>query len=292
MLPPECSEYFRLRDGRIQCCAQLKIRLEKLPGLSENLVALIAGGALFDEFDFLRSNPRLNAEQTRKLNQLDAMWSKVRQTYTMFFEDETSQALLAQLEALTQQIINTCKAQKVDVSKIRELARKSFREERQTLKRISRDIQLIRNNLNVASMRKSQRPHNPLALSWPNPMEKAKLLASFQRLRELDSFYPTRSWILLAPGAFDGFFEIDRETLILPLYAQGQELDQAVAALSDYRISIETIRSNQEFLDALKLLHPGESPPKPVSHACIATGSRRGAAARRRLSRPGIWNFS
>jgi hypothetical protein len=58
---------------------------------------------------------------------------------------------------------------------------------------------------------------------------------------------------LLAPGAFKGFYEFDRSTVVLPLYSEDLELSFA-EAMADRHLILETLKSDSTFLSELEEL--------------------------------------
>lgn len=260
MVPEECAEYFSLKSGRLEVLNRMKGMLDRLPGASTGLTTLVMSGALHDELDFLESKRFLDPESTRRKAKLSGLWNGVRDNLKKLFPEESGPAL-GELVAVSGKIVQFCKTRQMDVEKIRELARKAYKGEQQTFKRLSRDIQLLRNNLSLGCMRKNKKAHLPMPLVWPEAMDLDRLSAFLSRVEELDFHFPQNSSFLLTAGDFDGFFEFDRETLILPLYARGREQEQCVSALGDYRFSIETLRGNSGLIEDLKRAFP-QRPPK------------------------------
>jgi hypothetical protein len=117
---------------------------------------------------------------------------------------------------------------------------------------------IVKNNLNVGSMSSNRKQHFPL-------LKSIKRIPDFNLFRKLvdklmfsDRFYPIRNTIVLAPGDFNGFYEFDRESFVLPLYC-GNYTEQLCHGMVSYRLMIESSLDGSEFMkDADELFGAGK----------------------------------
>lgn len=259
-LPPELLKYLEIRSKRNAPLNAIKKYLPKLPGVHQGIEALLLGGGLFSEIDSLRCQPSRRPDQQRKMVRLESLWNSIQENLSSMFPEKEVLEALALLKDISSEIEKVCKTKRVDLNALRSKAKESLKDKEKAARRMRRELQLIKSNLNLGAIRSRKKPYNPILQVWPTPCSLEELERVFLSAKKLDRFYPERSVTVLAPGEFDAFYEFDRQSLILPVYDAGNENMQAVRALADFRISIETIKESSAFLDDLSKLQGDEKP--------------------------------
>lgn len=256
-LPENARGYLKARDTRQEKLDSLSPKIKIVPGLHAKLQNLIISGSLHERIDALKLQSFMTGDDKENLQKLISIWSSVEKQLATIFKDPETLDTVADIHKLSDSIITIANEEKIDFNEVFKAARELYLDEGNSFRRLTRDVQMIKNNLNISSIKSKFGSHNPLLKRWPEPIKFKELDNYRERTLKLDKSFNSENEILLAPGKFNGFYEFDRGTLIFPICSSDAKF-QWTTALVQYRFTIETLKSNSTFLSDLKQLKPGE----------------------------------
>lgn len=261
--PARYKEYFSHREKRLAAAKGLVPYLLKTPGVHKSLLGIISSGTLHDAIEMLGAKKMRKPEDQNKLTKLSRIWELLTDKLkSVHHQDAFVAHSIRELNSISEQLLNYGRKNSMDMEKLRVEAKKMYTGVEQTQKRLLRDVSLLKSNLNLGAVRSTQKGYFPIQIEWPVPVRRQDVQLCLQRAKKCDAYYPLRSRVLLAPGSFDGFYEFDRETFIIPAYDDSKVIDHIVSAISDYRLIIEKINGQSSFLKTLESLNENEKPGK------------------------------
>ena len=257
-LPDEYKTFCVKRDERTKFINSLSELFKKTPGINPELLDMLIKGTFHDELDYCQLLVPTPREIVLKGNTLKQLWASIVKKMTTIFQNKKVHQILQQIDQCSEDLVRYGKLKKVDMVKLRQEASNIANSESFTYKALQNELMIVKNNLNVGSMSSNRKQHFPLLKGIkkiPNMDEFATLV---EKLSFEDRFYPLRNTIVLAPGDFNGFFEFDRESFILPLYAENH-LEHLCLGMVSYRLMIESSIDDSGFMkDAEALFGAGK----------------------------------
>ena len=246
-LPPSSNSFIKLRGERRNMLSQLKVFMAKAPGFHEKLIQLIISGNLHDQMDFMKARPKGGLAEQKSLAQVNQLWEDCSSKLRRLFAHPQIINLFDRIETASQQIQTLITRFKIDANGILNEAKKLYLQQTASQKRLTRDLMLMRTNLNMGSRKNSGHAYHSMAQKWPAPIN----LDDFQFIRkhcfEFDRTASENTPIIFAPGLERSFYEFDHGVLMMPLYSQQTELD-LTEALAERFFTIATLKNNQELL--------------------------------------------
>lgn len=252
-LPNSYIKYHQLREERIDQIQSLEKLLQKCPGMNDTLLNTILSGKLHDESDSLTLQKQSTGLMQEKKKKLETLWHHVSQNLLSLFNNERIKSCLDNILQMTENIRAHCKNNQVDLQQFKEKAKDTYQTGQQQFKSLKKELGLLKNNLNVGAIKSRQPTFFPFVSQCSNPVPPEQLSQIYQLAYSCDRFFPKKSHFLLAPGQFEGFYEIDRESMILPAFHDNVH-SQMVSALVDYRFIIESLQESSPFLKDLEEL--------------------------------------
>jgi hypothetical protein len=255
-MPEGTSKFLDLRAKRKSILRGIKTFMLKCPGSNEKLVHLASEGILLDQLDFLLAKKGKSALEEQKTKEVQQIWLGLSGKLKTHFDQKNIMRSIELIEALSNKIRQLISQNKLNLTKAVSLAKEVYRNPESSNKRLARDINILKNNINIGSVKSTKNPHLPIISSWPRPIETddlSNLRLKCLKCLKLDRSCRSDTQFLLAPGAFKGFYEFDRSTVVLPLYSEDIVVSFA-EAMADRHLILETLKSDSTFLTDLQEL--------------------------------------
>jgi hypothetical protein len=260
-LPDDAKEYLIARKERLGLLKKLEPKIKLLPGVHNKFLQLILSGNLHDRIDLLKIQSFLSGEDKNTLEKMSKMWSSIEKQLSSIFKDQETLDAVAQIHELNDDIVEFSKTQHINFDEVFKAARELFLTVGNSYRRLTRDVQMMRNTLNISSIKCKYGAHNPMPSTWPKPINTEVLSKYKEKSLHLDKSFLSESEVLLAPGNFNGFYEFDRGTLILPICSEDAAF-QWITCMVQFRLTIETLKESSTFISDLKDVDSGSSPQK------------------------------
>ena len=252
-MPASTGQFLGLREKRKAILKELMPFMLKAPGVNEKLVHLASGGALLDQIDFMEAKGRKSLAEQQKLSQLFQIWQELTSKIKTHFQHPKILSYLNKIEDLSQNIRKLIVTNRLNIDQAVKEAKSLYHEEAISHKRLARDILILKNNLNIGSVKSNRKPHMPMPSLWPNPIDPEHLKALRMKCLKLDRRASHSTLHLLAPGDFKGFYEFDRGTIVIPIYSSDPERSFS-EAMADRLVILETLKTSSPFLEDLGAL--------------------------------------
>jgi hypothetical protein len=246
-LPQSANRYIYLRDERRKILEKLKVFMQKAPGFHEKLVHLLASGGLHDQIDFMKARPRSTIAEQKSLAQVNQLWEDCSAKLRRLFQHPQIIGYFDKIEMTSNQIQQLIVRYKIDVNSVLNEAKNLYLQQTSSQKRLNRDLMLLKNNLNMGSMKNSQKLYHAMPKKWPQPINLDDFTSSRQQCFKFDRWASHKTPIIFVPGLEKGFYEFDQSAIILPLYGQNTE-DDYLEAMAERFYTTATLKNNTELL--------------------------------------------
>jgi len=258
-LPENAQGYLKTRAARLKTLEQLSSKIKVIPGLHLKLQELILSGNLHDRIDMLKMQNFMSGSDKNSLDKMINIWKGVEKQMIAIFKDQSTLDAIAKVHQFSDEITIVAKANNINFDEVFDSARALFLNDGNSYRRLLRDVQMLRNNLNISAIKSKLTHHNPCPTIWPKPINLGMLETFLQKTLHLDKSFNSESELLLAPGKFHGFYEFDKSTFVFPICSEDAELEW-VMALVQFRFSIETLKNESTFIKDLEQLAPNVNP--------------------------------
>lgn len=257
-LPVEFQQFNHLRNQRIVAIQSIKRLLEKTPGVNSSLSKNILSGSVHDELDYLKTINPMTREIGTKINNISNTWKQICKNLLSIFRNNSLENIVSRINEYSTEIHELCVSKKLNLELLKDAQKDLLNNEEVTLKTLKRDVYVIKNNLNLASMKSKRKQYMPCRQKFDHTLDTTIIGKFLSKTLFYDRHSPVNSKLLLAPGDFEGFYEMDYETLVIPIY--GDHMTEWMNAAVEYRFIIETLKDKSSFLESLHLL--GDNPRK------------------------------
>jgi len=250
-LSKEAGEFLELRQERIKRIQSFRPLFDKISGNESKFIPTIVSGSFHDQMDLLGAKRYGVGADRQKLKQMEQLWDGVTAKIREQFKMDKIHRGLDRINQIGLELQGLIIKKKINIEKIFSEAKAIFKGSKSSHKRLYKDMQLLRNNLSIGSMKGTGQAFEPIMETWPTPVEPEHLVSLHRDALRLDRSFSAQMNILLAPGSFLGFFEYDRNCLVLPIYSR-DIASSFIEAMADRFIIRETLRNDSVFLEDLK----------------------------------------
>ena len=259
-LSKEASEFIELREERFKRLQTFEPLFEKISGSEAKFIPVIISGSFHDQLDLMGAKRYAMGTERMKFKQMEQLWEGFSSKIRDQFKHEKIHRGIDRINQISLELQGLIIKNKIDIEKTFSKAKEILKGANSSHKRLYKDIQLLRNNLNIGSMKGRRQAYEPIVERWPTPIDSEKLTSLRLDSLRLDRSAATQMSILLAPGDFKGFYEYDRNCLVLSIYAQDPFLAY-VEGMADRFIIRETLKGESEAMKELREL-AGDQPFK------------------------------
>ncbi len=243
----ESSLCRRLKEARIKIYEMLRPLFETLPGVSPEVVEQICGGKLDLQAELLWLEVRTGTTPRAavQLNKLD----KFRASIFERLKTHASRAQHLQHIDNLRKFNESIRAELESSLAVSSAARStrpalSGLAEHQSTQFLSSEIKLIKMLLQLGTTDSGIRRSHSVLLCSESLIEPSDITATLKQAREADPRLPLDLTFLIAPYTGAGFFEWDRDTIVIPLVSTKDKEDSVVGGLATYRILIDKLQQS------------------------------------------------
>jgi hypothetical protein len=239
--------------------------ISKLPGQQDDMMELVINGLIHDQMDFLSIIKNPKSTDKERLQDIQKIWSEICSKLMIVYKHPNIAAAINRIDDLSQEIRALMLKFRINASNLIMQVRKMYLEEEASTRRLSKDLNLLKHNLNIGALKSSGQPHSIYPLTWPKLVDVSTCKKAMLHCFSLDKTASVHTTILLAPGIDQGFFEFDHGALVIPI---GKEdgFESFVIAMADRRYIQETLKDKSYFLNELNDICGEEKPQKYYKH--------------------------
>lgn len=252
-LSKEAGEFMELREERFIRLKSFAPLFEKISGSEVKFVPMIISGSYHDQLDLMGAKRYGGMAERQRLKQMEVVWESLSNKIRERFKLDKIHRSLDRINQISLELQGLIVKHKIDIEATFTKAKEIFKGESSSQKRLYKDMQLLRNNLSIGSMKGCGHAYEPIGEKWPSPVDPEYLVSLRRDSLRLDRSASARMNILLAPGEFNGFYEYDRNCLVISVFTE-DPFSSYVEAMADRFIIRETLKGESEFLKTLKEL--------------------------------------
>lgn len=258
-LPQGADRYIGLRNSRKKMLQGLGKLITKLPGQQDKLIELIVNGRIHDQMDFLSSSKRSSGNEQQQLKNTQKIWGETCTKLKIVYKHPNVAAAIDKINDLTTTIKGIMSEFNINSVDLITKVRSMYLEDEPSKRRLSKEVNLLKNNLNIGSLKNTGKTYNPYAESWPNSIDINTCKTAMEQCYALDRTASQHTSILLVPGISHGFFEFDNGAIILPI-GQPDGFLPFLQAMADRRFIQETLRDQSSFLTHISKICGDQKP--------------------------------
>ncbi|MBF0196064.1 MAG: hypothetical protein HQL32_00020 [Planctomycetes bacterium] len=230
---------------RLNIYRKLIAALKSLPGVNMALLKSI----LLGEFDrnvelasvAVRINPK---DATIPQRRIVAMHQTLLAQMKASLTDPEQKKLVFLLEKINESLIQRRISLNELETKIEHKKKKKFSSSKEKL--ISNEITLLKNLLPIGGMEGREFFTSPLLTEMKNPLNKTFVGDTLKLIRQCDPHLPENLPVVIVPYKGSGFFEWDKNTLIVPVTPSISPADTIIRAAANYRILTDNLENRGE----------------------------------------------
>jgi hypothetical protein len=258
-LPQGADRYISLRNSRKKMLQGFGKLISKLPGQQDKLIEIIVNGRIHDQMDFLASSKHSSGNDLQRLKNTQKIWGETCTKLKIVYKHPNVAAAINKVNDLTAAIKTIMMEFNINNVDLITKVKSMYLEDEPSKRRLSKEVNLLKNNLNIGSLKNTGKPYNPYTRSWPSTIDLSACRIAMEQCYTLDRTSSQHTSILLMPGIDHGFFEFDNGAIILPI---GHEdgLSPFVQAMADRRFIQETLKDSSPFLTSISELCGDQKP--------------------------------
>lgn len=244
-----------LIERRNRLLDSLRPYMRHLPGVAEALSRLVAEGRLDDLMLrlFLERLRNPGDEVDRRLFRLEAAYRYVMHRLAERMLDESYLRIIDEYAEVRMETFRRVNRLPKDTLE----APFSLRDEDRVKRQLIAELKLVRSLLHLGTATSGiSRPHSVLLrdIERATPSRVADVLAL---VRDADPRLALHRHVLIAPFTGNGFFEWDRDTLVVSLIPVRSVEEDVVTAVASLRIALDQFQQNEELKRAYQKAYPG-----------------------------------
>lgn len=218
---------------------------QNLPGVPPQVVTLILSGKLDQHLenvslDYLRTKDKKLFEEGKKFTVLKkSVLVKVKAR----IESPAQLKIVDVIHELDKRIWTEV----VEYNKRRDTAAQERKkgpgvETEERVAFLQGELKLMKQNINLGVMQAGLRKTHSILIYAEPRTTKPQIVAAMKHVRECDSGFKGNPNVMIAPFRGTGFFEFDRDTMVVPLVVIKEVEESIIDSAGSYRILIDTLQ--------------------------------------------------
>ena len=229
-------------NTRTNIYRKLQPYIQKLPGVNENFLKVLLVGDLDKKVEMAKVKAQLSPDELLPVDKhLISIHSTLYAQLKASLKDSDDLKLIFLLEKINQSIFQ------------RRLLEEQVEEEQKTVtkqapegKVIEREVKLLKNLLPIGGMEGKEFFTTPLLKDFSNPLNKVFVGDTMKLIRQCDPHIPEDLPVVIVPYKGSGFFEWDKNSLIVPVTPTLPPKEVIIRAVANYRILSDNFENQGE----------------------------------------------
>lgn len=222
---------------------KLHTNLEKLPGVNDNFLKILISGDFDRKIELAKVKSHLQPDDvTQSEKHLISIHSTLYTQLKASLKESEDLKLVFLLEKINDAIYQRrLKEEQVEAEMDEETRHMNSHEHI-----ITREVKLIKNLLPIGGMEGKEFFTTPLLKEFNNPLNKVFVGDTMKLIRQCDPHIPTDLPVVIVPYKGSGFFEWDKNSLIVPVTPSLPPKEVIIRAVANYRILTDNLEHKGE----------------------------------------------